>query len=46
MFTRDDASKGIVKKELITEMEQNIMQEIKMQNTFILILLTCILLSR
>lgn len=46
MFVHDDASKGIVKKGLITEMEQNIMQELKMQNTFILFYLTCISLSR
>ena len=37
MLMRDDVSKGIVKKELITEMEQNIMKEKKMQNTFILL---------
>lgn len=46
MFMCDDDSKRIVKKELMGEMEQNIMQEIKMQNTFILFKFTCTLLSR
>lgn len=46
MFIGDDVSEGIVKKELIPEMEQNTMQELKMQNIFILFLPTCSLLSR
>lgn len=36
MFIGDDASEGIVKKKFIPEMEQNTMQEVKMQNTLIL----------
>lgn len=36
MFIGDDASEGIVKKQLIPEMEQNTVQEVKMQNTLIL----------
>lgn len=36
LFIGDDASKGIAKKKLIPEMEQNTMQEVKMQNTLIL----------